>query len=420
MLLYRLLAALALLAYSPVALLQAMTGRRALGDIRGRLGAGPYPDLGGGIWIHAVSVGEVGVARNLLEQLAQRAPARRLGVSVTTAAGRELARRSLGEKAAVFPFPFDLARPVENALSQTRPGLILLTETELWPLFLERAAARGIPVALVNGRLSDRSWRRYSLARRYLSKVLRGISMFAMQTEKDAERMRSLGAPAERVRVTGNIKYDLLPALPFPDADRLRRAAAGRPILAAASTAEGEEEIVLDAWEKLSPRPLLVLAPRRPERFGPAARRIEERGHRLARRNGASSDGADVYLLDSVGELASLYRETAVVFLGGSLVPKGGHNPIESWAAGVPVIVGPHTHNFEEVMRRGKELDILRVTGGREELSRAIGEALADPKGTSARGARAERFVSENRGAAASTAELVLPLLAGAPRRRAP
>lgn len=419
MLLYRLLAALTLLAYFPVALLQALRGRRALGDIRGRLGAGPYPDLDGGIWIHAVSVGEVGVARNLLEALGQRAPKRRVGVSVTTAAGREVAERTLGGRAAVFPFPFDLARPVETALSRARPGLVLLTETELWPLFLARANARGIPVALVNGRISDRSWPRYLFARRYFAKVLCRISLFAMQSERDAERMRLLGAPPERVRVTGNIKYDLAPTASFPDAERLRRAAAGRPVVAAASTAEGEEEIVLAAWEKLSPRPLLALAPRRPERFDETAMRIGERGHRLMRRTGTSPEGADVYLLDSVGELASLYREAAVAFVGGSLVPKGGHNPIEAWAAGVPVIVGPHTHNFEEVTRRGEELGILRVAANGEDLFRALGEALADPEATSERGARAGRFVSENRGAAAATADLVLPLLEAPARNSA-
>ena len=168
---------------------------------------------------------------------------------------------------------------------------------------------------------------------------------------------------------------------------------------------------MLAAWEPLEPRPLLALAPRRPERFPDVAKRIEEAGHRLLRRTGPSSEGADVYLLDSVGELASLYREAAVAFLGGSLVPKGGHNPIEAWAAGVPVLSGPHTRNFAEIMRRGEEIGILRAVADGAELRSALAEVFSGPAATSEKGARAARFVSENRGAAVATAELVLPLL---------
>ncbi|MET0620863.1 MAG: glycosyltransferase N-terminal domain-containing protein, partial [Thermoanaerobaculia bacterium] len=166
MLLYRALAALALTAYAPYAFLRSLTGRRRLGDVRGRLGLSEWPDLAGGVWIHAVSVGEIGVARNLLPELRKRMPGARFGVSVSTAAGRELAERALGREASIYAFPLDLAGPVEKALSETRPGLIVLTETEIWPLFLERAARRGIPVALVNGRISERSFARYRLVGR--------------------------------------------------------------------------------------------------------------------------------------------------------------------------------------------------------------------------------------------------------------
>ena len=424
MLLYRFLSVLVLAAYSPYALLRSLAGRRRLGDIRGRLGLSPYPDLDGGIWVHAVSVGEVRVARQLLGALARKAPGARLGLSVTTAAGRRLAERDAQAASAVFAFPLDLARPVERSLEAVRPGLVLLTETEIWPLFLDRAAARGIPVALVNGRISGRSFRRYALARRFLARTLGKVSLFAMQTEEDAERIARLGAPPERIRVTGNIKYDLAAAPPFADAARLKGAASGRPVVVAASTADGEEAIVLEAWRRLSPRPLLAIAPRRPERFDDVARFVAAQGLGLLRRSEtgdsppqirnsqfAIRNAPDVYLLDSIGELPSLYREASVAFLGGSLAPAGGHNPIEAWAQGVPVLVGPHTENFREITAGGEQFGFVRRAADARALSDAFAAALADPAATAACGERARRFVAENRGAADATADLVLPLL---------
>ncbi len=420
MFLYRLLSILALLVYSPYALLRSVAGRRRLGDLRGRLGLTPCPDLDGGIWVHAVSVGEVSVARNLLAALSQRAPGVRLGLSVTTAAGLEAARPLAARGIAIFSFPLDLASPVEKALAAARPGLILLTETELWPLLLERARARAVPVALVNGRISDRSFRRYLLLRGWFRRVLDNVSLFAMQTEEDARRIGRLGARPERILVTGNIKYDMAPAPPFADAARLSAAAAGRPVLVAASTGEGEEQIVLEAWRRLDPRPLLVLAPRRPERFDEVARLIESSQRRLLRRSDTGNSeltiqsSPDVYLLDSIGELASVYREAFLAFLGGSLVATGGHNPIEAWAQGVAVLVGPHTGNFREITEAGQRLGILERVEDGAGLSHAFDAALGDPAVTAARGDRARRFVAESRGAAALTAEAVAGLLSPA------
>ena len=442
MFLYRLLSVLALAAYAPYAMVRSVAGRRRLGSLRGRLGLAPYPDLDGGIWVHAVSVGEVAVARNLISAISRKASGVRLGLSVTTAAGLESARRSAGKGVAVFTFPLDLARPVARALSGVRPGLILLTETEIWPLLLDRARVRGIPVALVNGRVSERSFRRYRIVRRWFARVLENIALFSMQTEEDAARIAELGARKERIRVSGNIKYDLPPAPAFADASRLRTAAAGRPILVAGSTGEGEEAFVLEAWRSLdSPRPLLALAPRRPERFDPVARLVESRGLTLIRRSSglgtreggpaglesskaigsrqSAIDKPDVYLLDSIGELASLYREASLAFLGGSLVPVGGHNPIEAWAQGVAVLVGPHTENFREATESGQRLGILQPVADGEDLARAFSRALENPGETAARGARARRFVAESRGAADATAESVLKLLESGPRERA-
>ncbi|MCA1581965.1 MAG: 3-deoxy-D-manno-octulosonic acid transferase [Acidobacteria bacterium] len=425
MLIYRVLSVLALALYAPYALLRSALGIRKLGSLRGRLGREPVPALEGGIWVHAVSVGEVGVARNLLAELARKAPDRVLGLSVTTAAGAEMARRVLPADVACFAFPLDLAGPVERALEATRPGLILLTETEIWPLFLERAARRGIPVALVNGRLSERSFSRYRLARRSFSRVLSRVALFAMQTREDAARIERLGAPGGRVFVTGNVKYDLPPAAPFADAARLVRSAGGRPVVVAASTGQGEDEIVLAAWAAVpaADRPLLVLAPRRPERFDAVAALVREAGHALLRRSSADDaaspaparrdpeDEPPVYLLDSIGELSAVYGEARLAFVGGSLVPIGGHNPIEAWGAGVPVIVGPHTSNFRDIVRDGLAIGILEVVRDGPGLSRAVAAALADPAGLARRGEAARRAAAEGRGAVARTADLVLPLL---------
>ena len=417
LLLYRALAALALTAYAPYAFLRSLTGRRRLGDVRGRLGLSEWPDLAGGVWIHAVSVGEIGVARNLLPELRKRMAGARFGVSVSTAAGRELAERALGREASIYAFPLDLAGPVEKALSETRPGLIVLTETEIWPLFLERAARRGIPVALVNGRISERSFGRYRLVGKFLAKTLARLSMAAMQSREDVRRLEALGAPPERVQCFGNLKYDLPPPPIFGDADRLSAAAAGRPVFVAGSTGEGEESLVLDAWQGLSSRPLLVIAPRRPERFDEVARLVESRGLRLLRRSSplsavrSQSEGApDVYLLDSIGELASVYRGAALAFAGGSLVPSGGQSPIEAWAAGVAVLAGPHMENFREAAAQGETLGILDRAADPSELGRRFAESLALPDETARRGAEASRFVAANRGAAAATADALAGL----------
>jgi 3-deoxy-D-manno-octulosonic-acid transferase len=425
LLLYRALASLALAAYAPFAFARSLAGRRRFGDIRGRLGRRPYPDLRGGIWIHAVSVGEIGVARNLWRALRGRLPGRPVGLSVTTAAGRELAAQTLSTEAAIFAFPFELAGAIERSLAHTRPSLIVLTETEIWPLFLDRAARRGIPVALVNGRISARSFARYRLARGFLAPSLSRIALFAMQSDEDARRVEALGAPRERIRNLGNIKYDLPEAPPFPDSARLVRAAAGRAVLVAGSTGDGEEELVLDAWRGLSSRPLLVLAPRRPERFDGVARLVEQAGLRLLRRSTPDSRAQtpdspiDVYLLDSIGELASIYREGTLAFIGGSLVQTGGQNPIEAWAAGIPALAGPHMENFPEIAARGEALRILARASDAADLSRRIAEALDAPAETSRRGADAARFVAESRGAAERTAAALVGLVPDLSARRA-
>lgn len=415
MLFYRFLSAAALLLYAPYALIRSFTGGRKLGDLSGRMGRCSYPDLDSGIWVHAVSVGEVNVARNLLAELKTAAPGRRLALSVTTAAGRELARSTLPPDIAVFAFPFDLEGPVQKALDGVRPGLVLLTETELWPLFLDRASARKIPVALVNGRLSDRSFPRYRLVRRFLRGPLEAIALFAVQSREDALRFEALGIAPGRIRECGNIKYDLPAAPPFADAARLSKLADRRPVFVAASTAEGEEQAVLEAFRRLAGRALLAIAPRRPERFDAVAYLVERSGFRVVRRSqpldSRPSTLECVYLLDSIGELASLYREASLAFVGGSLAPIGGHNPIEAWAQGVPVVVGPHTQNFRDVYSEGQKCGFGKSVVDAAGLARAFQSALEDPEACRSAGQNARDFVAANRGAAQATARAVLPLL---------
>ena len=383
------------------------------------MGLRPYPRLSGGIWIHAVSVGEIGVARNLLRSLRRRLPDCPIGISVSTAAGRELAVRTLSTEAPIFSFPFELSGAIERALQETRPSLVVLAETEIWPLFLERAAATSIPVALVNGRISDRSFSRYRRVRRFLAPSLSRIAFFAMQSDEDVRRIIALGADGGRVQNLGNIKYDLPEAAAFPDGDQLARAAGARAVLVAGSTGEGEEEMVLDAWHRLPNRPLLVLAPRRPERFDEVARLTTSRGLNVLRRSTHGSQltthdpACDVYLLDSIGELASVYRCGALAFIGGSLIDTGGQNPIEAWAAGIPAVAGPHMENFAEIAARGEALGILTRVRDGVELSRRLEEAFgaASATATARRGAEAARFVAENRGAAERTADALLRLV---------
>jgi 3-deoxy-D-manno-octulosonic-acid transferase len=424
LLFYRLLSLAAHLLYAPVALLRAALGGRRPGDLIGRLGRRPFPDLAGGYWVHAVSVGEVGVAKTLLSALERRDPAARRGLSVTTAAGRELAERSVSG-AAVFAFPFDLEIPVRRALDSARPGVLCLTETEIWPLIIARAHERGIAVALVNGRISERSYPRYRAARRLFRPTLERISLFAMQSEEDARRIREMGAPEQRIIVTGNLKYDIAPAPPFPDAARLRAAAAGRPIVVAASTAEGEEALVLEACRARKCPFLLAIAPRRPERFDEVARLIEKSGGRLLRRSGGPLENVpeslpargnlDVYLLDSIGELASLYGEAKIAVVGGSFRSGGGgHNPIEAWERGVPVLTGPHMSNFRAVAAEGDAAGILRRVPDAAALSQALDEMLSNPGDLDARAQRARDLVKSARGAAERTAGALTRLRPGA------
>jgi 3-deoxy-D-manno-octulosonic-acid transferase len=371
----------------------------------------------GALWCQAVSVGEVELARRLVAEIERRAPDLPLLVTATTATGLALAKRTLGERLPVDVCPVDLPGPVARMLDALRPRAVVLVETELWPELLHQSARRGVPVAVVNARLSDGSFRRYRRLGSLLRPLLEPASLVLAQSQADADRFATLGVAEERIRVAGNIKYDLEPpeqTLPWEEA--AQGWAEGRGIVVAGSTMEGEEEQVVEALERLGenmPKPLLVLAPRHPERFDGVARQLSERGLAVVRRSRMEEapERVDVFVIDTIGELGRAYALGTVAFVGGSLVPTGGHNPLEPAVFGVPVLTGPHVHNFRQVY------DQLCAAGGAVvvEDSRSLAASfehwLAEPDAAAAAGAAGKAVVEANRGATARTAEALLELI---------
>lgn len=401
-----------------------LTARRGfshyLATFRGRMArALPEPAAApGGLWVHAVSVGEVGVASTLLRGWPAELP---LTVTTITPTGQAQARRLFAGRAAVGYLPFDLAFAVRRFFDTVAPKLIVLSEGDYWPLVLREARRRAVPVVAVNGRMSDRAFAR----QRRLGAVNRiffdPVDLFAMQTEEDRERLILLGADPAKVVVAGNLKFDALPPAPKPELEAaVLKLAAGRQILVAGSTVEGEEEALLAALEEIGRgRAFLVLAPRHPERWDAVEKLIGARGFSCLRRGGldlravaageAQGEAPEVLLLDSLGELAALYRLGAAAFVGGTLVPKGGHNPIEPAHFGVPVVVGPSMFNFREIAERFDKAQAWRQLEGPWQLGPALRELLGDPAAAAALGGRARALLEQNRGAAARTLALLDP-----------
>jgi 3-deoxy-D-manno-octulosonic-acid transferase len=391
---------------------------------RERMGRLPvYLNLDGdpSIWIHAVSVGEVLAARPLIAALKERFPAHRIFVSTTTMTGNAVARKSVRGTDGLFYAPFDWPGPVRKALRTLNPALLVLVETELWPNLIHEARRRGTRVAVVNGRVSPRSFSRYRRVRRFLRRVLGEVDLFLMQGEAHAQRIREMGAPDERVRVTGNLKFDAVEASRTPE--RLARiilgeAHRGRPLWVAGSTVAGEEEMILQAFHRVrerAPGTGLIVAPRHPERFAEVPALIEAAGFRCARRTtlepGAWRDG-EVMLLDTLGELAQLYPLATVVFVGGSLVPSGGHNILEPAVAGKAVLVGPYMGNFQEIADQFRAEAAMVEVSTAEELAREVSSLLTDDVRRRRLGERARGLIDRNRGALRSTVDALSGLVA--------
>jgi 3-deoxy-D-manno-octulosonic-acid transferase len=388
--------------------------------IRERFGAvAPWEGAVAPIWLHAVSVGEAMAAASLARALRSRRPRIPLLVSTTTETGRAVAEQRLPAARFVF-FPLDFGWAVRRALTRLQPRLVLLTETELWPNFLAACAGRGIPVVVVNGRLSPRSFPRYRLVRWWFGRVLRNVRLFCMQSSQDAERIVALGAPADRVEVTGNLKYDFPGFDAAVDVAALRQSLglpAGRRLIVAGSTHRGEEEGVLEAFRasaKGCPGLCLLLAPRHPERLDEVERLVGRAGLPCVRRSRAEAEPpreGGVILLDTMGELARLYAAASVVFIGGSLVPHGGQNILEPAAHGQPVIHGPHMANFAEMRDRFREAGAAIQVEDAAGLLRALEALLGDPAAAERMGAAGRGIVAAHRGATERTADLVDALL---------
>lgn len=315
------------------------------------------------IWIHAVSVGEVMASIQLIRELKHRFPDRPIVLSTTTATGNATARTHAKAADAIMYFPYDLPSIVKCAVRCIQPALFLALETEIWPNLYRVLYKHGVPMLIVSGRISEKSFPRYRFFRFFFRRVLAMVSHFCMQSSADAERIIEIGAPKNRVSVCGNIKFDLqVPPVSSAEKKTLReqfRLSPEQPVLIAGSTHRGEEEQVLDAFlelRKAIPDLVLLLAPRHPERFNEAAETIAALNltcvRRTALQNGRQRANEPVVLLDTIGELIRIYSIGTVIFIGGSLVEGiGGHNPLEPALAGKPVIFGPHMSNFKEIAR---------------------------------------------------------------------
>ncbi|HVZ20841.1 MAG TPA: 3-deoxy-D-manno-octulosonic acid transferase [Vicinamibacterales bacterium] len=432
-LLYSFATLVALVVLSPYFLYQALRHNKYVGGIRQRFGYLPVSfnlDGEASIWVHAVSVGEVLAAKPLIAALRVRYPSLRVFLSTTTLSGQQLARRSVQDVDGVFYLPFDWTLTVRRTLRLVKPRLFIMVETEIWPNLLRECRRQGVKTMLVNGRISYRSFPRYRLVRGFFKRVLDDIDRLCVQGEESARRLVELGADPARITVTGSLKFDALqtPTVPERGPDRVLRffrLSPSRPVLVAGSTLKGEEEAVIRAFNRVrttsaGSNALLVIAARHPERFDEVERLCRHEGLSTVRRSELAIDSeprADAVVLDTIGELAQVYRIATAVFVGGSLVPAGGHNILEPAAHGKPVVFGPHMENFAEIadtfLANGAA---IRVANARE-LEEAIVGLMGDPVRRARLGAAAAALIDANRGARDRTLAVVESLL---PQGRGP
>jgi 3-deoxy-D-manno-octulosonic-acid transferase len=371
------------------------------------------------IWIHAVSVGEVIAISGLVRELRTQASQHRVVVSTTTRTGQQVARERFGAEN-VFYYPLDFASAVRPYLRELRPQLFVLAETEFWPRMLHECRGAGIPVAVVNARISDRSYPRYLRLKTLWKRILNGLAIALAQTEEDAARLRAIGVPAERVKVGGNLKYDVRANPASATVESIRSALPhGAKLLVCGSTLDGEEQLLLDAWPRLTVAEAelrMVLAPRHPERFAAVATLLDRSEIRWSRRSEwetfrpAEFEPGSILLLDSIGELAAIYSLAAVAFVGGSLVAAGGHNPLEPAQFGVPILMGPHFDNFREIVEKLKARQAIRIVEPAE-LSAVLLTMLREESTSQTMGDRASQVFYAEAGATARAVDALLALL---------
>lgn len=357
------------------------------------------------LWIHSVSVGETQAAEPLVRQLIEQYPDLPLVITTTTPTGSDRVRKLFGDKVHHVYFPYDLPFAIRGFLHRSKPRLLVMMETELWPNLLTVCDQKGIPTILANARLSERSADRYARFDFFTRKIFEHIGLVAAQAPADAERFLGLGVPSDRVRVTGSIKFDIrLPASLHEQAEVMRRQWGDRPVWVAASTHEGEDEKILQAHRQIlsnQPSALLVLVPRHPERFDRVASLCRKEEFSLIRRSegqGCTQD-TSVFLGDTMGELTLFLAAADVAFVGGSLVPVGGHNVLEPAALGVPVVFGPHMFNFAIISRMLLAEKAAAEVDGVEELAAVVTRWLGDASERASFGQNGKRVVEANRGA---------------------
>jgi 3-deoxy-D-manno-octulosonic-acid transferase len=391
-----------------------------LGRVPRRLrvaGAGEKPIL----WLHAVSVGEVLAVSRLVQEIEADLSSYSIFISTTTRTGQELARARFGAER-VFYCPLDLPWAVRSYLNALQPRMLILAETEFWPNLLNGCFRRDIPVIVVNARISDRSWPRYRMLQRLWRSILGRLSRVLAQTETDAQRLVALGCDPERVSVSGNLKFDVRAAKQATATTLLKEFGKGRRFLVAGSTLEGEEAALLAAWSRLlaaEPNLVMVLAPRHPERFAAVSALLQSSGAVWTKRSGWEQNSTttvsplkpgQIVLLDTIGELASVYSIAAVAFVGGALIPAGGHNPLEPAQFGVPIVMGPHYANFSAITDDLRAQNAIRIAS-KDDLADSIVALLANPSEAQAMGERARHVFEQQAGATARSIEAIRQIL---------
>lgn len=420
---YNMALALVFLLGSPYWLLRILTTEKYRHGLKERLGRVPQrlldaKDTRPVIWLHAVSVGEVLSAARLIAELKTSLPQYRILISTTTITGQKLARTRFGEEN-VFYFPLDLGFAVGSYLDTLQPKLLILVETEFWPNVLSACGRRRIPVAVTNARISDRSYPKYRSLRRLWKPFLRHLALVLAQSEEDATRLKTIGVPASRVRFGGNLKFDVRATTPAAVTVALQaHTTTGIRLVVAGSTLEGEESALLELWPKLllqNPQLFLILAPRHPERFPAVEKLLIESGLSWEKRSRWMEapdliPAGGILLLDSIGELASVYSLATVAFVGGSLVPSGGHNPLEPAQFGVPVITGPDYANFRAIVEELRKHDAICITQARDLLA-TLSDLLHNSEKARAIGARARRVFEQQAGATGRTIAAIRELM---------
>ncbi|HLA09052.1 MAG TPA: 3-deoxy-D-manno-octulosonic acid transferase [Pyrinomonadaceae bacterium] len=377
------------------------------------------------IWLHCVSVGETQAARPLAKRLRQEYPNHPLVISTITSTGQRWASEVFkGVARQVIYFPFDWSFSVRRSLTQINPAVVLLMETEIWPNFLRVCEKRRIPVVIVNGRISERSCRRYRVAKPFMRQVLRTVDLAIMQSEEDAQRLLRLGVPKERIFASGNLKFDAgIGEIPSELTSQIASTFQlnKRPLIVAASTHSPEEKILIEAFARIhstpaATKPRLLIAPRHPERFGEVAEMMKASGFTWTRRTSPTDQEADLMLLDTIGELAATYSLASIVFVGGSIVKAGGHNILEPAAVGACIVTGAHTFNFAAITREFLlhqamvQLSPFTNSQAVEELALVFSKLLADSELRASLRRRAGDLVEQNLGATERTMKFLKPL----------